>query len=39
MPFYLKGLFPWKAFPALYEGMLSNIKYFFLKMGAHLFDI
>lgn len=31
MPFYLKGLFPWKAFPVLYEAMLSNIKHFFKK--------
>lgn len=31
MPFYLKGLFPRKAFPVLYEGMLSNIKHFFKK--------
>lgn len=37
MPFYLKGLFPWKAFLALYEGMLSDIKHL-KKMGAHLFD-
>lgn len=36
MPFYLKGLFPRKAFPVLYEDMLSNIKHFFLKKWVHI---
>lgn len=36
MPFYLKGLFPRKTFPVLYEGMLSNIKHFFLKKWVHI---